>query len=147
MFKAKVDLTIDVELKDECRLMCSMNTGTYNVTGFIDTNICLGDTKINLSLKSLWDVLNDQNLLKEFRNTTNKCILELKENFSKKCKGKVLRNFDYYEDISINYHKDCGHFCITVCTQEALNNMEKRWNDFLDKEWENYLERYEDIER
>lgn len=29
MFKAKVDLTIDVELKDECRLMCSMNTGTY----------------------------------------------------------------------------------------------------------------------
>lgn len=150
MFRKTIDLEINTKVNNDKRLIHNVGRNNYRAVGYIDVDVYFGDTKVDLSLKSLWDILHSQELLEDFRHYTLKCIEELKEDFSKRCDGKVLERdteyYDYLKDVCIDYYES-GYFCIVVCAKNGLDNMEEYWNKFLDEEWEKYESKEEISER
>lgn len=145
MFQKKINLTIDIKLSNSYPLIHNVGKNTYNAIGYIKANVYLEDIKIDLPIKSLWSIVNNQNLLEVFRKTTNEHIETLRKCFLEKCEGKVLVNDDYYRDVNISYDEKDNTFCIIVCTKEGILDMERAWNSYLDNEWKKYNKKEHEV--
>lgn len=129
-----ITLKIDIKVNDNKHLLRVIDDA-YKVAGYIDVKVSLGNTQLNLPIKTLWSILKSQNMQNEFREATTRCISELKEDLRAKSKDKILYKKKYSSEVAFSYFEIGGHFCVDVSSNEGLENMEDYWNKFLDKEW------------